>query len=94
MLTAGTASNIFVDSQFDEDDSPSYPLDLYYGEGEGHVTVWSQNMAGGLPTSEVSGMQEVKIATYRLDSAVSFNKRYARRARLDVISKAIERMAN
>jgi len=38
-------------------------------------------------------MKEVKIATYRLDSAVSFNKRYARRARLDVVSKAIERMA-
>ena len=94
LLTAGTASNIFVDSQFDEDDSPSYPLDLYYGEGEGYVTVWSQNMAGGLPTSQVEGMKEVKIATYRLDSAVSFNKRYARRARLDVISKAIERMAN
>jgi len=51
-------------------------------------------MAGGLPTSQVEGMKEVKIATYRLDSAVSFNKRYARRARLDVVSKAIERMAN
>lgn len=94
LLTAGTASQIFVDSAFDEDDSPSYPLDLHYGEGEGYVTVWSQHMAGGLPTSQVEGMKEVKIATYRLDSAVSFNKRYARRARLDVISKAIERMAN
>jgi hypothetical protein len=94
LLTAGTASQIFVDSEFDEDDSPSYPLDLHYGEGEGYVTVWSQHMAGGLPTSQVEGMKEVKIATYRLDSAVSFNKRYARRARLDVISKAIERMAN
>ena len=94
LLTAGTASQIYVDSAFDEDDSPSYPLDLYHGEGAGHVTVWSQHMAGGLPTSQVEGMQEIKIATYRLDSAVSFNKRYARRARLDVISKAIERMAN
>jgi len=94
LLTAGTASQIFVDSEFDEDDSPSYPLDLHYGEGEGYVTVWSQHMAGGLPSSQVEGMKEVKIATYRLDSAVSFNKRYARRARLDVISKAIERMAN
>jgi hypothetical protein len=93
LYTAGTASQIFVDSQFDEDDSPSYPLDLYYGEGDGYVTVWSQHMAGGLPTSQVEGMKEVKIATYRLDSAVSFNKRYARRARLDVVSKAIERMA-
>ena len=94
LLTAGTASQIFVDSAFDEDDSPSYPLDLHYGEGEGYVSVWSQHMAGGLPTSQVEGMKEVKIATYRLDSAVSFNKRYARRARLDVVSKAIERMAN
>jgi hypothetical protein len=50
-------------------------------------------MAGGLPTSQVEGMKELKIATYRLDSAVSFNKRYARRARLDIVSKAIERMA-
>jgi hypothetical protein len=94
LLTAGTASQIYVDSAFDEDDSPSYPLDLYHGEGAGHVSVWSQHMAGGLPTSHVEGMQEIKIATYRLDSAVSFNKRYARRARLDVVSKALERMAN
>jgi hypothetical protein len=91
--TAGTASQIYVDSAFDEDDSPSYPLDLYYGEGPGYVSVWSQHMAGGLPTSQVEGMKEIKIATYRLDSAVSFNKRYARRMRLDVVSKAIERMA-
>ena len=47
LYTAGTASQIFVDSQFDEDDSPSYPLDLYYGEGDGYVTVWRQHMAGG-----------------------------------------------
>ena len=35
----------------------------------------------------------MKIATYRLDSAVSFLKRYARRGRLDVVSKAVERMS-
>jgi hypothetical protein len=93
LLTAGTASQIYSDSDFDEDDSPSYPLDLYYGDAPGHVSVWSQSVAGGLPTSHVEGMQEIKIATYRLDSAVSFLKRYARRARLDIVSKAIERMA-
>ena len=46
-----------------------------------------------MPSSHVEGMSELKIATYRLDSAVSFNKRYARKARLDVVSKAVERMA-
>lgn len=93
LLTAGTASLIYSDAEYDEDDSPSYPLDLYYGDAPGHVSVWSQSVAGGLPTSHIEGMREIKIATYRLDSAVSFLKRYAKRARLDVVSKAIERMA-
>ena len=90
---AGTAGSVYVDSPFDEDDSPSYPLDLYYADGAGAVTVWSQGIAGGLPASQVEGMSELKIATYRLDSAVSFLKKYARRGRLDVISKGVERMA-
>ena len=90
---AGTAGSVYVDSPFDEDDSPSYPLDLYYADGAGAVTVWSQGIAGGLPASHVEGMSELKIATYRLDSAVSFLKKYARRGRLDVISKGVERMA-
>ena len=50
--------------------------------------------AGGLPSSQVSGNAELKIATYKLDSAVSFLKKYARKSRLDVVSKGIERMAN
>ncbi len=93
IATAGTASLIFSDVEYDEDDSPSYPLDLYYNENEGYVTTWSQNLAGGMPTSQVEGVQEMKIATYRLDSAVSFMKKYARKSRLDVISKALERMS-
>ena len=54
----------------------------------------SQNIAGGLPSRQVEGMNELKIATYRLDSAVSFLKKYARKSRLDVVSKSIERMSN
>ena len=91
--TAGTANQIYSDAPFNEDDNPSYPLDLYYNENEGYITVWSQHLAGGLPTSQVEGVAEMKIATYRLDSAVSWLKRYARRSRLDIVSKAIERMA-
>lgn len=90
---AGTLSAIYADSEYDEDDSPSYPLDLYYDQSDGYVKVWSQGVAGGLPSSLVEGMKEMKIATYRLDSAVSFLKKYARRGRLDIVSKAIERMA-
>lgn len=94
LMQAGTASAVYSDLPFDEDDNPSIPLDLFAGEGEGYTTVWSQTVGGGLPTSEVSGFSELKVATYRLDSAVSFLKRYARRGRLDVVSKAVERMVN
>lgn len=90
---ASTAGLIFSDISYDEDDSPSYPLDLYYNENEGYITTWSQNIAGGMPTSQIEGVKEMKIATYRLDSAVSFLKKYARKSRLDVLSKALERMA-
>ena len=90
---ASTAGQVFSDVSYDEDDSPSYPLDLYYNENAGYITTWSQNIAGGMPTSQVEGVKEMKIATYRLDSAVSFLKKYARKSRLDVLSKALERMA-
>jgi hypothetical protein len=94
LMQAGTASAVYSDLPYDEDDNPSIPLDLWVGEGEGYTTVWSQNVAGGLPTSNVEGFSEMKVATYRLDSAVSMLKRYVRRGRLDVVSKAVERMTN
>lgn len=94
LLHAGSSGVLYSDLEYDEDDNPSIPLDLWYDQGIDHVQVWSQNIAGGLPTSEVTGLSEMKIATYRLDSAVSWLKRYARKARLDIISKAIERMSN
>ena len=94
LMQAGTASTIYSDSPYDEDDNPSLPLDLWHDQTQDHVTVWSQNVAGGLPSSTVEGFNELKISTYRLDAAVSFLKRYARSGRLDVVSKAVERMTN
>ena len=94
LLQASTLSPIYTDLPYNEDDDPSIPLDLFYDQTRTQwVTVWMQNLAGGLPTSQVEGVAEMKIATYRLDSAVSFAKKYARRSRLDVIAKAVERMA-
>lgn len=92
LQTAGTTSRIYTDIEFDEDSDPSIPLDLFYNEGTGYVTVWSQHVAGGMPTSQVEGVKELKFGTYRLDSAVSFNKKYARKSRLDVVSKSIEKL--
>jgi len=94
LMQAGTASAIYTDAPYDADDNPSLPLDLWFDQSQDYVTVWSQNVAGGLPSSSVEGFSELKISTYRLDAAVSFLKRYARTGRIDVVSKAVERMSN
>ena len=94
LMQAGTASAIYTDAPYDADDNPSLPLDLWFDQSQDYVTVWSQSVAGGLPSSSVEGFNELKISTYRLDAAVSFLKRYARTGRIDVVSKAVERMSN
>ena len=47
---AATAGSVYVDAPYDADDSPSFPLDLYYNESDNYFTVFSQNIAGGLPS--------------------------------------------
>lgn len=89
---AGTASLIYEDMTFGEDESPSFPLDAFYGEDAGFITIWSQEIAGGLSTSEVVSSGDMKISTYRLDSAVAFLKKYARKSNLNVLSKSINRL--
>jgi hypothetical protein len=79
---------------YDEDDSPSIPVDLYYGEPEGTFAVWQQTVAGGLPTQQIGSFQEIKVSTYPLDSAISFDKRYVRKCRLDVVARGLERLSN
>ena len=85
------AAYVYTDVEYDEDDNPSYPLDLFYEQrnNDNYVTIWSQQIAGGLPSSQVAGNAELKISTYKLDSAVSFLKKYARKSRLDVVSKSL-----
>jgi hypothetical protein len=92
---APTLSNLFTTLQFNADDSPSIPLDLYYDiTDEDYIQVYSQAVAGGLPQNQVlPTASEMKIATYSLDSALSFDRRYAAKSRMDVVSKTFTRMA-
>jgi hypothetical protein len=92
---APALSNLFTTLQYNADDNPSIPLDLYFDvSDEDYVQVYSQSRAGGLPTSEVlPTSSELKIATYSLDSAVSFDRRYAAKSRMDVVAKTMTRVA-
>jgi hypothetical protein len=92
---APTVSNFFKPLQFNADDNPSLPLDLYYDiTDEDYITIYSQTMPGGLPTNQVAPTAtELKVTTYTLDSALSFDRRYAAKSRLDVLGKTFTRMA-
>ena len=92
---APTLSNLFTPLQFNADDNPSIPLDVYYDVAdEDYINVYSSHAPGGLPTNQVTpSYNEVKLATYKLDTAVSFDKKYASRSRMDVVSKTFTRAA-
>lgn len=92
--TATGISSVFTKSTYDMDDSPSLPVDLFSDiTDEEYIKVYSQAVAGGLPSALVTpSASEMKIATYHLDSAVSFDKKYAAKSRLDVVAKAFARL--
>ena len=90
---AATSELIYSTREYDFNTVPSIPLDLFEDQEANYIRVWSQSIAGGLPTSVIHGTDEYRFQTYRLDSAVSFLKRYVQDGRLDVVAKAIERMS-
>lgn len=87
-------SNLFEGFSFEADDNPSIPLDLYTDiVDEDYIRVYSNSAPGGLASSTVAPIQqEQKIMTGRLDSAVDFDKKFAARSRLDVVSKTFGRI--
>lgn len=91
---AGTSNLIYATETYNIDDSPSIALDAFYNESEGYITVWSQSQAGGLATNQTATYGEVKVAEYKLDSSMNVLKKWARRSRLDVVSKSIAKMLN
>jgi hypothetical protein len=91
---APVISNLYETEGFVEGTTPSLPLDVYYDvRGRDYIQVWSQALPGGLATNEIKGLSEMFVPTYELNSAVSFDKKYARESRLDVVAASMTRMA-
>lgn len=92
--TAPTLSNIFQPLSFNLEDGASIPLDLYSDiTDEDYIKVYSQTMPGGLASNSiVPSTSELKVATYTMDSAYNFDRKYAAKSRLDVVAKTFARL--
>jgi hypothetical protein len=75
---------------------PMLPMDTYFDVTDNKfLYVWSQTQAGGLGTNEpIATIAEMPVKTYHLDSAYSFDKKYAKNPRLglDIVSKTFARL--
>ncbi len=78
--------------QFTGDTPPEIPIDTYFGLGEGTFRIWSNGVAGGLAYNEISGSDNWRFRTSKIDSAIAWSKKYARDSRLDVVQKGIDRL--
>jgi len=92
---APSLSNMFTSFSFNEDDNPSIPLDLYHDINDtDYIEIYTQNVPGGLPSNNIApSHSELKFTTYRLETALDFDRKYAARSRLDVVSKTFSRLA-
>lgn len=72
---------------------PTVPLDNFEGNSEGLIDVWSTSIPGGLATNHISGGDEFRMTTFRLDSALSILKRDAEKGRFEILTAGMERMA-
>ena len=94
MAQANTIGNFYTNMPFAKDSVPSIPLDLFSEVTDlDWISIWSQHADGGLGTNELKPpTQEMYLDTYKIDSAISVDKRHAKGSRLDVISKCMTRM--
>ena len=88
------SNSIYSPIRFSKNERPTIPLDLFVNTKENHVSVWSQQVPGGLATNFIQGLGEYTFQVYRLDSAISMENDMAKYANLSVISLAMDRMAN
>lgn len=92
---AAILSKWYKDFSFNEDDNPTIPVSFYADRtAEGSLTVWSQSVSGGLASNfTIPYGTELRFQTYSLDSAISFDAKHARKARLDVIGPELTMLA-
>jgi len=90
---SNTYSFMFRQFSYNLGEAPSIPLEYFDSNTEGLFDIWSTSIPGGLPTNHVTGVEDFRMTTMRLDAAMSMLRQHAEQSRLDVVATALERLA-
>ena len=71
----------------------SFPLDLLWNETATTLRSWIQPKQGHFPVNYVEGVDEVIVPTFNIESAVEWRIDFARACRIDVVGRAVHKMA-
>jgi hypothetical protein len=87
-----TVRSIYSVKTIGETDNAEFPLDVFFDEKDGDILVHFQPRPGGVPSSYMSGLETVIVPTAMYQSEVSWQNKFARNGRLDVVSAYIHKL--
>lgn len=87
-----TVRSIYSVKPLGELDVAEFPLDVFYDEKDGDIYVHFQSRPGGTPSSFLSDIKTVIVPTAAYVGEVSWQNKFARAGRLDVIASYVHKL--
>lgn len=88
-----TVRSIYSVKNLAENDNAEFPLDVFFNEKDGDIRVHFQPRPGGTPSSYMSNLETVVVPTANYQAEVSWQNKFARYGRLDVIASYIHKLS-
>lgn len=87
-----TVRNVYTVKNLSENDNAEFPLDIFFNEQDNDIRVHFQPRPGGVPTSHMANLETVIVPTAMYQAEVSWQNKFARYGRLDVIAAYIHKL--
>lgn len=89
VLSGSTIAGIFTPQEFDPAARIEYPIDFYRSDNASEFVAYVIPNQGKIPERHVEG-DYITVPTYDIGNSIDFLLRYAREARWDIVSRALE----
>jgi hypothetical protein len=89
ILTGDIINGIFTVTQFDPNARVEYPIDFFRPDNASQFVAYTIPNQGKIPQKHVEG-DYVTVPTFDVGLSIDFLKKYAKNARWDIVSRAME----